>query len=79
MANIKNQDDTLQETFDLFFGPTEDTCGTGAVIRVINGELTTVVVDETEHAAFLEKIAEEADAFAAEQQRQIDITYQVNH
>lgn len=49
MTEQKN--DTLDATFSTFFGPSEETHGTGVVTRVIKGELARVVVDEAENEA----------------------------
>ncbi len=58
--------DTLDSTFALFAGPTEDTAGTGAVVREVAGELTEVVVNEEEHEAFQAEAARERKARADE-------------
>jgi hypothetical protein len=62
------QADTLKATFDLFFGPSEDTCGTGMVTREVNGRLQSVIVDQDEYDAWM---AERA-ANAAQQDAKID-------
>ena len=53
--------DTLNDTFSTFFGPTEETAGTGQVTRVIKGELTSVVVDDAERNEFLARQRVQAD------------------
>jgi hypothetical protein len=58
--------DTLDATFALFAGPTEDTAGTGAVVREVKGELAEVIVDEAEHEAFQAEAARERKARADE-------------
>jgi len=60
--------DTLGSTFSLFFGPTEETAGTGTVTRVIKGELTDIVVDADEKAAHQAKQRAQADAHNADQE-----------
>ena len=66
--NEKTQEqDTLGDTFSLFFGPSEETHGTGTVTRVIKGELTEVVVDEAEHEAFQAQAQKERAEIAAEE------------
>jgi len=46
--------DTLNATFATFFGPTEDTAGTGTATRADeHGILHEVVVDEAEYATFV--------------------------
>ena len=64
-TNQIHEIDTLQDTFDLFFNETEETAGTGTVVRTIGGVLTSVVVDEAERAAFLTEKRAEADAHNA--------------
>lgn len=64
--NYENQD-TLNDTFAKFFGPSEETAGTGTVTRVVNGELTDVVVDEQEHAEFVANSWAEMEAETARQ------------
>ena len=54
--------DSLDSTFDLYFGPDENTCGTGTVTRVIKGELTEVIVDPEERKAWLAEERATADA-----------------
>lgn len=59
--------DTLNETFSKFFGPTEDTAGTGTVRRVDEyGIMHQVVVDEAERAAWLAKCEAESRAHGDE-------------
>jgi len=58
--------DTLQDTFELYFGETEDTHGTGIATRVINGVLTDVIVDKEEHERWLAECRAEADRRNAE-------------
>jgi len=69
--------DTLGSTFDLFFGPQEETHGTGTAVRPIKGELTEVVVDASERAAWLDARRAEADARNAkvEAQHQAEAWY----
>ena len=57
--------DALEDTFSLFFGPDEETHGTGTVTRVIKGELTEVVVDSEERKAWLAAERVKADAHNA--------------
>jgi hypothetical protein len=64
----KHSEDTLKATFDKFFGPSEDTCGTGMATRDIDGTLQTVIVDQDEYNAWM---AERA-AQAAQQDAEID-------
>jgi hypothetical protein len=76
-SNNQNPDrDTLQETFDRFFGPTEETGGTGYVRRVIDGEIHEVLVDADEAAEFEAQRAAEAAA-RIEHQRKLDELMQV--
>ena len=58
--------DTLDSTFALFFGATEETNGTGEVVREIKGESTLVVVDQAEHEKFLAQAQAESKARVAE-------------
>lgn len=58
--------DTLDSTFALFFGETEETHGTGTVTRVIKGELTEVIVDPEERKAWLAEERAKADAHNAQ-------------
>jgi hypothetical protein len=70
--------DTLNDTFASFFGSTEETDGTGAVVRVIDNELTEVVVDNEEREAFLQDLQDEADAQVAEFWHGVELVEQVN-
>lgn len=54
--------DTLDSTFAKYFGPTEETNGTGIARRVSGGDVVDVIVDEAEHEAFLAKCDAEAKA-----------------
>jgi hypothetical protein len=63
--------DTLQSTFDLFFGPSENTGGTGYARRAINGRLQEVLVDAEEAAAFEARCAAETQA-RLEHERKLD-------
>ena len=71
--------DTLKATFDKFFGPDEDTHGTGYVSRDVSGTAQMVLVDEQEAADFDAQCTEEAQAEQDAFQHRVDVTYQVNH
>jgi len=75
----KDPKDTLESTFALFFGPTEETAGTGTVTRVINGELTDVVVDANERAEFDAGQRAQADAENAEQEAVWELMDRLNN
>lgn len=72
------QKDTLDSTFAKYFGPTEETSGTGTVIRVSDGILQQVIVDPAEHAAFQAANRAEAQARVAAFWQRVAITEQVN-
>lgn len=61
----------LQETFNTFFGVTEETAGTGTAQREINGQIRSVIVDQAEHDAWLAQREAEAQA-AREERRRLD-------
>ena len=65
-------EDTFGSTFGLFFSETEETGGTGSVIRADDGILGDVVVDEVEAARFAAQRRAEADAHNAEVQARHD-------
>ena len=67
-TNLKTEKtDTLDDTFALFFGETEETAGTGTVIRADkHGILRDVVVDAAERADFFAAERAKSDARNAE-------------
>ena len=65
---MSEERDTLNDTFAKFFGPTEETHGTGTVTRADeHGILHQVVVDKAESAAFLAEQDAKASARAADE------------
>lgn len=59
------QQDTLNSTFQKFFGPTEDD-GTGCAIRLVDGVLTRTVTNKEKHARWLAAERAKADRHNAE-------------
>lgn len=59
------QKDTLDSTFQKFFGPTEDD-GTGCAIRLINGVLIRTITNKAKHDRWLASERAKADAHNAE-------------
>lgn len=65
-------------TLDDFFGPTEDDGGTGVVTRLVNGELTNIVVDKEAHEKFLAEQQRAEEEAEAEFWRTVELVEQVN-
>lgn len=69
---MANPNDTLQSTFELYFGlGKNEECGTE--VKLVNGELTTVVVDKAKNDAWLAQQQAIAGKRSAEFQARLEL------